>query len=64
MMLLLRVKVAAPTYLSCGTCGYDHHHQGSSTVQEEGLTGTMQILLLHKQAHDKKESLHAYTNCL
>lgn len=62
-----------PTYLCCSTSG-KLSKQRSNIAVEERLTnkGRYHLLLLHKQAHDKRgivESQHAYinrakTNCM
>ena len=57
-------KVRPPIYAAVHAVMLSKKHRRSSTTQEEGLTneGRHNLLLLHKQAHDKRgiaESLHA-----
>ena len=54
-------------YLCHNTCSYDKKQWKSNTVHEEGLAneGRHHLLLLHKQALDKRgiaEPLHEYIN--
>ena len=60
-------KVHPPIYATVPAVTLSKKHQRSSTVQEEALTNHSRhhLLLLHKQAHDKrsiKKSLQAYRN--